>query len=214
MPIRVIVADDHPVIRDGVRAVINSRAPDIQIIAEASNGQELLEMAHAFSCDVFVIDITMPVLNGLDTLRRLLRHLPEAKVIILSVHQAQEYVESALQSGAKGYVLKDETTSGLLNAIREVHQGRFYLSPQVTNFIIEGFVSQAHFPRAANGLTQREREVLQRIAEGESTKEIAVQLGISAHTVTTHRRNIMAKLNIHKHADLVRYAIKAGITTP
>jgi DNA-binding NarL/FixJ family response regulator len=211
MTISVIIADDHLMIRNGIKAIIKSETDDIIVVGETSNGQEMLEMSRVVKCDVYIIDITMPILDGIDTLRALLKESPDARAIILSVHSTREYVERSLLSGAKGYVLKNETSSGLITALREVHSGCFYLSPKVTNFIIESFISRTREKQNIMGLTQREREILQLITEGSTNREIGENLSISLHTVNTHRKNIMRKLDIHKHADLVRFAIKAGI---
>ncbi|MBU1537735.1 response regulator transcription factor, partial [Myxococcota bacterium] len=173
MPISVMIADDHPIVRDGIKSAIHSREQDIIIVAEAANGQELLEMAQVVKSDVYVIDVMMPVLNGLETLKRLLKLKEDARVIMLSVYDTREYVEKALLFGARGYVLKDENTSGIVKAIREVAGGGFYLSPRVANFIIEGFVSRVTREGKIRGLTDREREILQLLAEGLSSKEVA-----------------------------------------
>lgn len=216
MSIRVLVADDHPVVRDGLRAAIQSAAAGlIEVVAEASNGNEVLDLAEKARIDVFVLDISMPVLNGIETAARLLRKDPAARVIILSVHDSRMFVEKALRVGARGYVLKESSTGEIVKAIREVYEGRSFLSPAVTQYIIDGFISKAHDAGKAPSvvtLTSREREILQLLAEGFSAKDIAARLSLSLNTVHVHKKNIMHKLDMHRQADLVRFAIKEGIS--
>ncbi|TES94450.1 MAG: response regulator transcription factor [Candidatus Cloacimonadota bacterium] len=215
MIIRVILADDHPVVRDGIKSIVDRRGTNIEIIGEVSNGKELLEMAKENPADVYVIDITMPILNGLETTKRLIKMEPRSKVIILSIHDSRIFVEKALESGAKGYVLKEDTTEDVIHAIQEVYSGRFFLSPGVSKFVVHGFLGKIHgykrYKKIVN-ITKREREILQLIAEGFTNKEIASKLKRSLNTVHVHRNNIMQKLDIHKQADLIRFAIKEGIS--
>ncbi len=214
MSIRVLIADNHPVVRDGMRAVIGNEGEGIEIIGEASNGKDVLAMAKRNPVDVYVLEISMPELNGIDTTERLLRMDPKSKVIILSIHDSRSFVEKALKSGAKGYVVKEDATEEMIHAIREVYQGRFYLSPAISKYIVDGFLGRIHDKDecAMVNLTSREREILQLIAEGHTNKEIARGLGLSLFTVNVHRRNFMRKLDLHKLADLIRYAIKEGIS--
>ena len=215
MSIRVLLADDHPVVRDGLRSVIDKKAEDIKIIGEASNGSDVLEMAKKNQVDIYVLDISMPILNGIETTDRLMKMNPDSKIIMLSIHDGHIFVEKALKRGARGYILKESATEEVIRAIREVYMGRFFLSPAISKFIVKGFLGkmQGHrrYEKPVN-LTQREREILQLIAESFTNKEIARKLNISLYTVQVHRRNIMQKLDIHKHADLIRYAIKEGIS--
>ncbi|MFC1591660.1 response regulator [Thermodesulfobacteriota bacterium] len=214
MNIKVVLADDHAVVRDGVKAVIERKGKDIQIIGEAENGKEVLEMARRRPADVFVLDISMPVLNGIETTDRLKKINPEYKVIILSMHDSRAYVEKALQAGAEGYILKKGATEEVIHAIREVYMGERYLSPRIAKHVIQGFLENKReinrdMPFAK--LTRREREILQLLAEGLSSKEIAKKLSISTNTAHVHSNNIMQKINIHNRADLVRFALKEGI---
>ena len=215
MDIEVILADDHAVVREGIKIAIEGKAEDIKIIAEASNGDEVLKIAKKDPADIYVLDISMPILNGIETTRRLKKRYPESKVIILSIHDEKIFVEKALKCGARGYLLKESATDEVIYAIREVHMGRFYLSPKVSKFVVQEFLGRRHnyaLREKVIGLTEREREILQLIAEGFSTKETAKKLEISLNTVHVHRNNIMHKLDLHKQADLIRYALKEGIS--
>jgi DNA-binding NarL/FixJ family response regulator len=214
MVINVILADDHAVVRDGVKAVIERKGKDIKIIGEASNGNEVLKMARRNPADVYVLDISMPELNGIETTDRLKKLNHNNKIIILSMHDSLAYVEKALQAGAEGYILKKGATEEVIHAIREVHMGERYLSPRVAKHVIHGFLEnkQETFPaKPFSRLTRREREILQLIAEGMSTKEISRKLDISVNTAHVHSNNIMQKINIHTRADLVRFALKEGV---
>ena len=215
MSIRVIIADDHPVVRDGLRLTIERSGVDIVVVGEASDGLEILKMAGGRPADVFILDITMPNLNGIETARELVRKCPAAKVIMLSLHDTRPMVEASLAAGARGYLTKEMATRNVVEAVTEVHAGHFYLCPRVAHFIIDaGLKSKKESQKSASApaaLTGRERKVLQMIAEGRSNKEIATLLDLSANTVHVHRTNMMSKLNIHKNADLVRYAIKTGV---
>ena len=215
MSIKVILADDHPVVRDGIKSVINRKGSDIEVIGEASNGNEVLEMVKEDPADVYIIDISMPLLNGIETTERLIKMEPQSKVIILSIHDSRIFVEKALKSGAKGYILKESATEEVIHAIRDVYRGRFFLSPGVSKYIVHGFLGKLHGYKKYKELvtlTRREREILQLIAEGYTSKEIASKLKLSVNTVRVHRKNIMKKLDIHKQADLIRYALKEGIS--
>lgn len=215
MSIKIILADDHPIVRDGLRFIIEKKGGDIKIIGEASNGNEVLEMARKNYADVYVLDISMPILNGIDTTDRLLKMNPKSKIIILSIHDSRIFVEKALKTGAKGYLLKESATEEVIHAIREVYMGRYFLSPSISKFVVHGFLGNMQdYKRDSNkgNLTKREREILQLIAEGFTNKEIAGKISLSLHTVHVHRNNIMRKLEIHKQADLIRYALKEGIS--
>lgn len=215
MSIKVILADDHPVVRDGIKFIINRKGTDIAIIGEASNGSEVLDMAKEDPADVYVLDISMPILNGIETTERLIKLEPQSKVIILSIHDSRIFVEKALKSGARGYILKESVTEEVINAISEVYRGRFFLSPGVSKFVVQGFLGKKHGYKKYQkivSLTRREREILQLIAEGFTNKETARKLNLSLNTVHVHRKNIMEKLDIHKQADLIRYALKEGIS--
>lgn len=215
MSIRVFIADDHPVVRDGLRMTIEHSGKDIAVVAEAADGMEVLKLARNTPVDVFILDITMPNLNGIETARELCKISPRARIIMLSLHDTRTMVEEALATGAQGYLTKETATRNVVKAVTEVHAGRFYLCPRVARFM-DAATLAAPKPRRLPGaitpaLTGQEKRVLQLIAEGCSNKEVAALLDLSVNTVHVHRTNLMAKLNLHKQADLVRYAIKAGI---
>ena len=214
MTIRILIADDHPVVRDGLRLTIERSGGDLAVIGEAADGLEVLDWARTNEADVYVLDVTMPNLNGIDTARSLLEAHPASKVLMLSLHDTKAMVEEALAAGARGYLTKETATRNVVDAVSQVHAGRYYLSPSIAHFVVEaGF----HFPAVEPAtvrpqkLTGQERKVLQLLAEGHCNKEIATVLGISVNTVHSHRNRVMSKLDLHKHADLVRYAIRAGL---
>ena len=214
MGIQIIIADDHTVVRDGIRAILEHRAKDITIVGEASNGKELLDIAKAKPAEVYIIDISMPVLNGVETARRLIKAEPKSKIIMLSMHDDSMSVEKSLKAGARGFIVKVSSSDEIIQAIREVHAGRFYLCSKVSKCVVQGFLGQTNPGPSSSkvDLTPKEREILQLIAEGYSSKDIASEFGLSLNTVHVHRNNIMRKLDIHKQADLIRYALKEGIT--
>ena len=217
MSIKVIIADDHAVVRDGIKAVVERIGKDIKVIGEAANGNEVLEMAGEKRADVYVIDIAMPILNGIETVDRLVKMEPGNRVIILSMHDNRTFVEKALKCGAKGYILKENASEEIVRAIHDVHMGGFFVSPKISRFIINGFFGKrGHYKQYHEvvDLTRRERQILQLIAEGWTGREIAGQLNLSLNTVHVHRKNIMRKLDIHKQAELIRYALKEGISQP
>jgi DNA-binding NarL/FixJ family response regulator len=215
MSIRVLIADDHPIVRDGLRLSLERSGRDVKVVGEAANGVEVLELAKIRRVDVFILDITMPRLNGLDTARELLKRRSTARIIILSLHDSRALVEESMEVGARGYLTKETASRNVTEAVCEVYAGRFYLSPEITHIMVErhqlrGGKRGVFAP--AQALTAHERRVLQLIAEGRTTKEIATELCRSIDTVHTHRKNLMAKLEIHKETDLVRYAVKEGIS--
>lgn len=214
MSIKLLLADDHPIVREGIRSVIERTTDDIEIVGESSNGNEVLEFARKNLVDVYILDISMPMLNGIETTVKLIKMNPNTKIIILSVHDSRSFVEKTLSCGAKGYLLKESAVDEVIHAIHEVNRGRYYLSAAISKYIVNGFLSEIN-KRDINEnlahLTEREREVLQLIAEGFTNKEIASNLNLALNTVHVHRKNIMQKLDIHKHAGLIRYAIKEGI---
>lgn len=213
MTIHVVIADDHPIVRDGLRLTIERNAPDFHIAGEAANGREVLKLAQRHAVDVFVLDITMPGLNGIETARRLRRKDRDCKIILLSLHSTRAFVKEALACGARGYIVKESATHDIIQGVREVHRGKFFLSPSISSYLVEGFVLGTDMKKKSPlaQLTSREREVLQLVAEGLSSKEIAEKLGIALNTVHVHRNNVMHKLKIHKETDLVRYAIREGV---
>ena len=207
MPTRILLADDHLVVREGLRSLLE--AAGFKVVGEARDGREALKLARMLEPEVTVMDIGMPSLNGVDACRELLREVPEMRIIVLTVHGEDAYVIEALRSGARGYVLKTQAGSDLVRAIGEVTQGRIYLSPSVSSAVVQAFLAGSTSP--ADPLTPREREVLQLVAEGRSTKEVAGILGVSVKTAETHRTRLMTKLDIHHTAGLVHYAIRRGL---
>ena len=214
MDIRVLIADDHWVVREGLKTVLKSLMPHVSIVAEASNGKEVLEYSRAMAVDLYILDISMPVLNGLETTEQLIKRDKGVKVIILSMHDDRASVEKALRYGAKGYLIKESLSEEIVQAIDKVHAGAYFLSPQIAHYIIENFLgSKGDYEKEEKifCLTGREKEIIRRVAEGLTSKEIAAQLEISVGTVQVHRKNMMKKLNLHKQADLVRFACKEGL---
>ncbi|MER3458972.1 MAG: DNA-binding response regulator [Chloroflexota bacterium] len=214
--IRVILADDHTLVRKGLKALL-AAYPHIEVVGEAADGREAVQLAEALRPHVVVMDINMPGLNGLEATDRIKRRCPEVNVLILSMHANEEYVLQVLRSGASGYLLKDSATEDLVAGIQAVTAGEAYLSPRISKTVIAEYVrrTEAEAQRRPHELlTPREREILQLIAEGRTSKEIASELHLSIKTVETHRANLMDKLNIHNRAGLIRYAIRAGIIPP
>ena len=209
--IRVILADDHFAVRQGISAILNND-PDFNVVAEAGDGLEAIDLVAQHKPDLLLTDLTMPNLNGLDSLRHLHKRYSRMKIIVLSMHTGEEYVAQALQLGARGYILKNTTAEELLYGVREVLNGRSYIS---TQFAAKGIDYFLEYPlddgSPHDNLTRREREVLQLVAEGRTNVEISQILGIASRTVETHRANLMRKLSFHTTADLIRYAIRHGI---
>jgi DNA-binding NarL/FixJ family response regulator len=210
VPLRVLLADDHILVRDGIKVTLEANG--LSIVGEASEGREAVKMVRDLKPDVAVFDVSMPGLNGVDAARIALKENPGTKVVLLTVHTENEYVDEALRAGVSGYVLKKQATADLIRAIQEVSLGNIYLSPGISRAVMEAFRSGKEL--AARTLTAREREVLQLIAEGKTTKEIGSVLGISVKTAETHRSRVMDKLEIRDTAGLVRYAIRMGLVTP
>lgn len=211
--IRIMLADDHALIRAGLRALLKS-IEGVEVIAEASNGHETLEAVERRQPDVILMDIAMPELNGLETAARILRRWPSVKIIMLSMHANDEYLRQALSAGAAGYLLKGADPAELELALKSVMRGETYLTPAVSKRLVQEFLQQdGEAPQSQPKLTPRQREILQMIAEGHSTKEIATRLDLSVKTVETHRAAIMNRLDIHDVPGLVRYAIRAGLIT-
>jgi two-component system, NarL family, response regulator NreC len=207
MPVRILLAEDHVMVRQGLRTFLEQAG--MAVIGEAGDGQEALRIAHEQHPDVAVLDIGMPYLNGLETARRLREALPQTKIVLLTMHTEDPYVLEAIQAGAVGYVLKTQAMLDLVQAIQNVLQGQIYLSPRISRALVTAYLTRSDLP--PDPLTSREREVLQLIAEGETTKEIAWRLGLSAKTVESHRIKLMHKIDIHETATLVRYAIRRGL---
>jgi DNA-binding NarL/FixJ family response regulator len=209
---RIVLADDHAIVRNGVRAVLENLGKDMEVIAEISNGKDLVEFAQNNKADVYVVDISMPILNGIEAVDRIVKQDPEAKVVMLSMYDDRVSVEKSLKAGAKGFIVKVSTADEIVDAIEEVSAGRFYLCSKVSKYVVQGFLGKTSTrKRDSSGLTPKEKEVLQLIAEGYSSKDIAKSFNLSLNTIHVHRNNIMKKLGIHKQAELVRFAIKEGI---
>jgi two-component system, NarL family, response regulator NreC len=207
MPTRVLLADDHALIRQGLKTLLEKQG--FQVVGEASDGQETLRSVEKTQPDVAIIDISMPVLNGIDAARELKKSSPKTKLILLTQHDEDQYVTESLRAGVKGYVLKSQAADDLVHAIQEVCRGSVYLSPSISRTLVEAYLSKTYLP--ADPLSGRERQVLQLVGEGKSTKDVAVQLGISVKTAESHRARLMKKLGIHETASLVRYAIRRGL---
>ena len=212
-PVRVLLADDHALVRAGIRALLEG-LEGVTVVAEAGNGSEVLELARAHRPDIVLLDISMPGLGGLEASALLKQELQEVRVVMLSMHANEEYVLQALRAGASGYMLKDSATAELELALHAVMQGETYLSPRISRQMVEGYVQRvgAEQPKSDN-LTPRQRQVLQLIAGGHSTKEIAYRLELSVKTVETHRAQLMDRLQIRDIAGLVKYAIRNGLVT-
>jgi DNA-binding NarL/FixJ family response regulator len=213
-PIRVLLADDHALVRAGIRALAQNLA-GIEIVAEAVDGRDALALIKTHQPDLVLMDISMAGLNGLEATARVAKEFPNVRVIILSAHANEEYVWQALRSGAAGYLLKDAGTAELELALNAVARGETYLSPAVSKHVVADYVRRVGGePRTLELLTPRQREILQLIAEGQTTKEIARTLHISVKTVETHRMQLMERLDIHDVAGLVKYAIRTGLIEP
>ncbi|HET7107899.1 MAG TPA: response regulator transcription factor [Candidatus Acidoferrum sp.] len=210
MPTRIVLADDHVLVRQGLKSLLERE--HFQVMAEASDGQDAVRLTEAHQPDIAIMDISMPTLNGIDAARGLLRSAPKTKVILLTQHEEEQYIHEALEAGVKGYVLKSQVANDLIQAIRQVGRGEFYLSPGISRAVMEAYRNKSERP--ADPLTARERQVLQLIAEGKSTKDTASVLGISVKTAESHRMRLMQKLNIHETASLVRYAVRRGLIQP
>jgi two-component system response regulator NreC len=206
--IRILLADDHALVRQGFRMILAAQ-PDMQIVGEAGNGREAVELAEKLKPDVVVMDVAMPELNGIEATRRLIASTPRARVLALSMHKDSVYVREILRAGARGYLLKDSVDADLLTAVRAVAKGDGYLSPGVSDAVLTDY--RRHVTDPLDLLTSREREVLQMIAEGKTNKEIATSLELSVYTVEAHRGRVMEKLNLHSTGELVRFSLRNGL---
>lgn len=204
---RVLLADDHQIVRQGLRGLLEKAGHEV--IGEAADGHEALRLARTLSPDIAVLDLSMPRLNGLDAAREMRHASPRIRTILLTMYTDKAYVLQAIKAGAKGYVLKTEAADDLIRAIREVSRGEVYLSPSVAAAVVEAYVDDSDLPE--DPLTPRERQILQLIAEGHTTKNIAQQLHISFKTAESHRNHLMKKLDLHDVAGVVRYAIQRGL---
>jgi DNA-binding NarL/FixJ family response regulator len=208
-PLRILLADDHCIVRQGLRALLERAT--FEVVGEATDGQEAVKLAETLKPDIAVLDLVMPTLNGLDAGRQIIQRVPTTAVILLTMHTGEHHVAAALRAGIRGYLLKSQAAEDLVHGIREVSRGRTFLSPEVSRIVVDGYLSGAS---PSDPLAPREREVLQLVAEGKTSKEIAAQLGLSVKTAESYRTNIMEKLDIHETAGLVRYAIRRGLITP
>ncbi len=214
MTIRILLADDHQIIREGLRSLLTDQK-DIEVVAEADTGRSALNYVEKLHPDVVLMDIAMPDINGIEATRQIKAANPEIRILALSMHSDQRFVGDMLRAGASGYLLKDCAGAELVQAIRTVHAGKVYLSPSIAGIVTEGFINPAGGAGvdARQVLTVRELEVVQLLAEGLSTKEVAFKLNVSIKTVETHRKNIFDKLNLSSIAELTKYAIREGITS-
>jgi DNA-binding NarL/FixJ family response regulator len=213
MPTKILLADDHTIIRQGLHSLLETQ-PDMEVAGEAEDGRKALESVQQLRPDIVIMDISMPNLNGIDTTRKIVAGSGGTKVIALSIHSSKRFVTEMLKAGASGYILKECLFDELIEAIKTVQQGGIYLSPRITGVVVDDYVrrlSGQYQPKAPE-LTTREREVLQLLTEGKSTKQIALQLHVSTKTIESNRRNIMDKLGIHSVAELTKYAIREGLT--
>lgn len=205
---RVLLADDHTVVRHGFRRILDAQ-DDLEVVGEAANGREAVDSARGLQPDIVVMDVTMPELNGIEATRRIGEAAPRARVLALSMHKDAVYVREILRAGAKGYLLKDSSEADLLTALRAVARGEAFLSPAISDAVLDDY--RKHVTNPLDLLTSREREVLQWIAEGKTNKEIAQALSLSVYTVEAHRGRIMEKLNLHSTGELVRFAVRHGV---
>lgn len=212
MKIRILLADDHTILRDGIRSLIEDE-PDMEVVGEAEDGITVVKLADSLRPDVILMDIAMPLLNGLEATRQIRKNNPHAKILILTMHENEEYIRQVLAAGAMGYILKDAAARELLGAIRAVNKGEVVLSPAITRLIVTDYLRWGDLsPQdSTDGLTDRERQILQLIAEGYTNKQIADILSISIKTVQAHRLNLMKKLDLHDRGELIKYAIQKKI---
>ena len=211
--LRILLADDHIVMRTGLRALLE-RQPNLEVVGETENGRETVALAASLRPDVVVMDVGMPVLNGIEATQTIVTQCPTIAVVILSMHADESYVMRALKAGARGYLLKDSAAEDLIGAIQATSQGKSFFSPKVSRILAEDYVRVLKQKGAVDTydlLTSREREILQLLAEGSANKEVATALNISPYTVETHRGHILQKLNLHNSAELVLYAVRKGI---
>lgn len=213
MSISLLIADDHEIIREGLRGLVQKH-PELSLVGEAADGRQAVEQAAILKPQIVVMDINMPSLNGVDATRQITQANGTVGVIALSAHTDSKFVRSIFQAGARGYLLKESAFKELLLAITTVHQGGIYLSPKLTNLVMRDYMQDVLSEDARKPIiSPREREVLQLVAEGKNTKEVAYMLGVSVKTIETHRQNIMAKLNMFSVAELTKYAIREGLTS-
>jgi DNA-binding NarL/FixJ family response regulator len=214
MPIKILLAEDHHIIRQGLKALLEAQA-DFEIVAEADDGRSAVKLARKYSPDIIIMDVSMPELNGIDATRQILMEISGAKVIALSMHSDKRFINGMLEAGVSGYLLKNCVAAELISAIRSVMKGRKYLSPQILGTVVEGYLVHLSMDKVQmeSPLSTREREIVQLVAEGKDSRQIAESLHISSKTVESHRRRIMDKLEIHSVAELTKFAIRQGLTS-
>jgi two-component system response regulator NreC len=212
-PVRIVLADDHTVMRNGLRLLLE-RQPNLQVVGEAADGRQAVALIENASPDVVIMDIAMPNLNGIEATRQIVSQNPRTAVAILSMHSDESYVIRALKAGARAYLLKDSAEADLLAAVRALTEGKSFFSPAISKILVEDYMRQLHSRGAEDTyelLTNREREILQLLAEGRTNKEVANMLNLSLYTVETHRTHILQKLNLHSVPELILYAVRKGI---
>lgn len=211
--IRIVLADDHTVVRKGLRLLLES-VPQFQVVADAADGRRAVALVDEHRPDVVVMDIAMPILNGIEAARQISIKAPQTAIVFLSMHSDEAYVIKALKAGARAYLLKDSAENDLINAVKAVSEGKSFFSPAVSKMLAEDYMRQMREHGVDDSfdlLTTREREILQLLAEGKSNKEVASMLNLSLYTIETHRSNIFQKLNLHSTADLILYAVRKGV---
>ena len=214
-PIRILIADDHTILRAGIRSLLDM-VPNFKVIGEVDNGKDAIQQAGELKPDLILSDLSMPKTNGTEAIQRIKRRYPDIKILVLTVHKTEEYVHAALKAGANGYVLKDDTSDELINAIQNIAIGKTYLSPGICSEVVTGYLAdpgKEKISTSIDQLTTREREVMKLIAEGYRNKDVAEYLSISLKTVEKHRSNLMKKLDLHSASGLTSYAMKNGLTT-
>lgn len=213
MTIRILLADDHAIVREGVRHILE-RADDLEVVGEASDGEEAVALVETLQPDIVLMDITMPRLGGLEATERIRQRWPDVAVIVLTMHESYDYFFQVLRFGASGYVLKGASGDELIAAVRAVHAGDVYIHPPIAKRLVREHlrsIERGEHPEASDGLSDRERQILRLIAEGLTSQQIADRLVLSVNTVNSHRKHVMEKLNLHNRADLIRYAIHKGL---
>jgi two-component system response regulator NreC len=214
-PVRIVLADDHTVMRNGLRLLLE-RQPNLKVVGEAADGRQAVALSESANPDVVIMDIGMPNLNGIEAARQIVTHNPRTAIAILSMHSDESYVIRALKAGARAYLLKDSAEADLLAAVRALSEGKSFFSPAISRILVEDYMRQLERQGAEDTyelLTNREREILQLLAEGRTNKEVAAMLNLSLYTVGTHRTHILQKLNLHSVPELILYAVRKGIIT-
>ncbi len=213
MKIRILLADDHTILRAGLKMMLNAQ-PDMEVVGEAQDGRQAIQEAQRLQPDIVLMDITMPDINGIEATRQIKRLLPDVRILVLTMHEHDEYVFQALRAGASGYMLKEAADTELITALHVIKSGQFYLSPTAQSVVVGDYLQRVRTGEerdSYSSLTEREREILKLVAEGNTNNQIAERLIISPKTVDTHRTHIMDKLNLHSRAELVKYAMRRGL---